>query len=118
MENFKKFLKGFLNSLMCGVYVWFTMFLPVIGVALYVEYGLWWVAVIFVTIDFILIETYGRHYFRLNKHMYKDNTKLKIHHYVKDNDVWVESNDTIDSVIDVEIVRHETLKYEEYEQKN
>lgn len=118
MENFKKFMKGFLNSLMCGVYVWFITFLPVIGIALYNEFGWWWVAVIFVTIDFILIETYGRHYFRFNKHMYKDNTKLKIHHYVEDNDVWVESNDTIDSVIDVEIVRHVNLEDEEYEQKN
>lgn len=113
MEKFKKFLKEFLNSLMCGVYVCFTMFLPVIGIVLYNEFGWWWVAVIFVTIDYILIEAYGRHYFRLNKHMYKDNTKLKIHHYVEDNDVWVESNDTIYSVIDIEIVRHENLEEED-----
>ena len=112
MENFKKFLKVSLNSLMRGVYVWFTMFLPAIGIALYVEYGWWLVAVIFAAIDYLLIEVYGRHYFALNKHIYKDRTHLKIHHYVEDNDVWVESNDTIDSVIDIEIVRHENLEEE------
>lgn len=111
MENFKKFLKEFFNAFMCGVYVWFIIFIPAIGIALYNEFGWWWVAVIFVTIDYFLIEAYGRHYFRFNKHMYKDKTHLKIHHYVDENRVWVESNDTIDSIIDVEVISHEKLEW-------
>ena len=63
----------------------------------------------FVTITYLLIEFYGRYYFEFNKNIYKDLIKLKIHHDVENNDVWIESNDTIDSVIDIDIVKHVKL---------
>jgi hypothetical protein len=56
------------------------------------------------------MEFYGRHFFKINKHIYKNETKLKIHHDVEKNFVWVESNDTIDSIIDIDIVTHVKLK--------
>lgn len=111
MKNFKEFL----NATLCGAYIMLIMTLPVIGIALYKEFGCWWVELIIVTIDYFLIEAYGRHYLKFNKHIHNDDTKLKIHHYVEDNDVWVESNDTIDSIIDIEVVKHIKLEGVDYE---
>ena len=61
------------------------------------------------TLALLLIEIYGRYFFKFNKHTYKNETKLKIHHDVEKNFVWVESNDTIDSIIDIEIIKHVKL---------
>lgn len=79
-----------------------------LGMMLYVKYELFGIKVIAGILAFLLVEIYGRYYFKFNKDEY--NTKLKIHHDVENNNVWVESNDTIDSIIDIEIVKHVNIK--------
>lgn len=111
MEKFKNFLGDVFYTFLSGLYVWFIIILPAIGIVLDINYGWWWMVIIFVSIDFILIEAYGRNYFRINKHAYKDKMKLKVHHYVDENRVWLESNDIIDSVIDTEVLSHEKLDW-------
>lgn len=81
---------------------------PMFGMICYIAFGWWWASMFFVFISYILLEFYGRYYFEFNKNIYK-NLKLKIHHDVENNDVWIESNDTIDSIIDIDIVKHVKL---------
>ena len=104
--------KDFLLIIFSGVFVGTILLLPVIGMA-FVCIDMWWASIIFVTLGYWLIEFYGRHFFIFNKHIYKNETKLKIHHDVEKNFVWVESNEIIDSIIDIDIVKHVKLKQED-----
>jgi ABC-type uncharacterized transport system fused permease/ATPase subunit len=101
--------EDFLLSIFSGVFVGTILLLPAIGMA-FITIDMWWISIIFITLGFWFMEFYGRHFFKINKHIYKNETKLKIHHDVEKNFVWVESNDTIDSIIDIDIVTHVKLK--------
>ena len=58
----------------------------------------------------ILINVYGIFYLKFNKYLIGENWfNLKVHQY-KDGKVWVESNDVIDSIIDIEVVEHDYRK--------
>jgi len=109
MKKIKEFLFDVSNMIFSVIYVGAIMLFPIIGFALYVKFGWWWASLTFATISYLLIEFYGRYYFEFNKNIYKDLTNLKIHHDVENNDVWIESNDTIDSIIDIDIIKHVKL---------
>jgi membrane protein implicated in regulation of membrane protease activity len=109
MKKYKEFLLAVLNTISIVIYVGAIMIFPIIGFILYVKFGWWWALLTFATLSYLLIEFYGRYYFEFNKNIYKNLTKLKIHHDVENNYVWIESNDTIDSVIDIDIVKHVNL---------
>lgn len=109
MKKNKEFLLAVLNTISIVIYVGTIMLFPIIGFVLYVKFGWWWALLTFDTLSYLLIEFYGRYYFEFNKNIYKDLTKLKIHHDVENNDVWIESNDTIDNIIDINIVKHVKL---------
>lgn len=105
MNKFKDFFIGiFVGTIFLGT----ILLLPMIGMV-FLCIDMWWASIIFVTLGYLLIEFYGRHFFKFNKHIYKNETKLEIHHDVEKNFVWVESNDTIDSIIDINIVKHVKL---------
>lgn len=93
-----------------GIYMGLILVMPIVGFAFYITLELFWIKILFFIIGCILIELYGRYYFKFNKPFYKKETKLMIHHDIKNNEVWVESNDTIDSIIDIDIVKHVDLK--------
>ena len=109
MNKIKEFLLAVLNIISSIIYVGVIMLFPIIGFVLYVKFGWWWASLTFNTLSYLLLEFYSRYYFEFNKNIYKDLTKLKIHHDVENNDVWIESNDTIDSIIDIDIVKHGKL---------
>lgn len=109
MKQIKEFLSNLLIFLFNILYIGAILFLPMIGMICYIKFELWWASMFFITITYLLIEFYGRYYFKFNKDIYKDSIKLKIHHDVENNYVWIESNDTIDSVIDIDIVKHVKL---------
>ena len=98
-------IKDFLSIIFSGVFVGIILLFPMIGFA-FLCIEMWLASIIFVTLGYWLIEFYGRYFFKFNKHIYKNETKLEIHHDVEKNFVWVESNDTIDSIIDINIVKH------------
>lgn len=104
MKKVYEILEVFFN----GLYVGLVLLLPSIGTMFFIEFDLKWVDYICVFISFLFVEIYGRYYYKFYKHSYP--TKLKIHHDVENNNVWVESNDTIDSIIDIEIVKHVKLE--------
>jgi hypothetical protein len=108
MKKIKEFLSNVSIFLFNILYICAILFLPMIGMICYIKFEWWWSSMFFITITYLLIEFYGRYYFKFNKDIYKD-LKLKIHHDVENNDVWIESNDTIDSVIDIDIVKHVKL---------
>lgn len=107
MDKFKYFLSVSSRVVFSGLFVGTILLLPMIGMMLNIAFG--WGTFLFVTFAYLLVELYGRYYFVFNKNIYKDLTKLKIHHDVENNDVWIESNDTIDSIIDIDIVKHVKL---------
>ena len=105
MKKVYEILEVFFN----GLYISLIILLPTIGAMFFIEFDLKWVEHICFFISFLLVEIYGRYYYKLfYKHSYPN--KLKIHHDVENNNVWIESNDTIDSIIDIEIVKHVNLK--------
>lgn len=108
MKKVKEFLSNVSIFLFNILYICAILFLPMIGMICNIKFEWWWASMFFITIAYLLIEFYGRYYFKFNKDMYND-LKLKIHHDVENNDVWIESNDTIDSVIDIDIVKHVKL---------
>lgn len=112
MKKIKEFLSNLSIILFNMLYIGSILTLPMIGIACYIEFEWWWASMIFVTISYIFLEFYGRYYFEFNKDIYK-NLKLKIHHDVENNYVWIESNDTIDSIIDINIVKHVKFKLED-----
>lgn len=99
-------LKDIVRFILSGVYVGLILVIPIIGFVLYITLELFWIKFLFFIIACILIELYGRYYFKFHK----KEIKLTIHHDIKNNEVWVESNDTIDSIIDIDIVKHVDLK--------
>lgn len=105
MSWFKKVLL----NLCVALYIWLILMLPRIGMILYIDYNWWWVDLILITISYILLDLYGKYYFNFNRDDFKTLTKLKIHHDVENNDVWIESNEVIDSIIDIDIVKHVNL---------
>lgn len=113
MKKIKEFLSNLLLILFNILYIGAIFALPMIGMVCYIAFDWWWASMIFVTISYIFLEFYGRYYFDFNKNIYKDLIKLKIHHDVENNDVWIESNDTIDSIIDIDIVKHVKFKLED-----
>jgi hypothetical protein len=102
-------LKKILSSLYCILYIGIILLLPTIGTMFCIKFGLTWINSLFVFASYVLIEFYGKYYFKFNKEEYKNSTTLKIHHDIENNYVWIESNDTIDSVIDIDIVKHGKL---------
>lgn len=102
-------LKDIVRFIFNGIYMGLILVMPIVGFAFYITLELFWIKILFFIIGSILIELYGRYYFKFNKPFYKNETKLKIHHDVENNDVWIESNDTIDSIIDIDIVKHVKL---------
>ena len=109
MKKIKEFLSKISIILFNILYISAILSLPMIGIVCYIEFEWWWASVFFSTISYLFLEFYGRNYFEFNKNIYKDSLKLKIHHDVENNDVWIESNDTIDSIIDIDIVKHVKL---------
>ena len=109
MNKIKDFLLIASNIIFSVIYAGTIMFFLIIGFVLDVKFGWWWASLIFATLSYLLLEIYGRNYFKFNKNIYKDLTKLKIHHNVENNDVWIESNDTIDSIIDIDIIKNVNL---------
>ena len=101
-------IKDIVRFIFNGIYVGLILVLSMIGMA-FLCINMEWLSIIFITLVYCLIEFYGRHFFKFNKYIYKNETKLKIHHDVENNDVWIESNDTIDSIIDIDIVKHVKL---------
>lgn len=58
----------------------------------------------------ILINVYGIFYLKFNKYVIGEKWfNLKIHQY-EDGKVWVESNNVIDNIIDIEVVEHNYRK--------
>ena len=109
MKNIKELLSNLSIILFNILYIGAILTLPMIGMVCYIAFEWWWASMFFVTITYLLLELYGRYYIEFNKNIYKDLIKLKIHHDVENNDVWIESNDTIDSIIDIDIVKHVKL---------
>lgn len=67
---------------------------------------------ILMAVDGILINVYGIFYLKFNKYVIGEKWfNLKVHQY-KDGKVWIESNDIIDNVIDIEVVEHDYRKVE------
>jgi hypothetical protein len=108
VNRLKDLFKRTLRILFCGLYLSAIMLCPIIGLFLYIKFNLMIANIILFAISCLLIELYGKYYFKFNKDNYK-NLNLKIHHYVEKNDIWIESNDNIDSIIDIEIVKHVKL---------
>jgi hypothetical protein len=109
MKKMKEFLSNISIILFNILYIGAILTLPLIGMVCYIAFEWWWASMFFISITYLLLELYGRYYFEFNKNIYKDLIKLKIHHDVENNEVWIESNDTIDSVIDIDIVKHVKL---------
>lgn len=65
-----------------------------------------------ISISGVLIYVYGIFYLKFNKYVIGEKwLNLKVHQY-KDGKVWIESNDIIDSVIDIKVVEHDYRKIE------
>ena len=63
-----------------------------------------------ISIDGILINVYGIFYLKFNKYLIGEKWfNLKVHQY-RDGKVWIESNDIIDNIIDIEVVEHDYRK--------
>ena len=82
--------------------------LPMIALNVEVEI----IGLILMVLDGILINVYGIFYIKFNKYLIGEKWfNLKVHQY-KDGKVWIESNDIIDNVIDIEVVEHDYRKVE------
>jgi hypothetical protein len=109
MKKIKEFLSHISVILFNILSICAIFLLNMIAMVCYIEFDWWWASMLLVTISYLPLEFYGRYYFKFNKNIYKDLIKLKIHHDVENNDVWIESNDIIDSVIDIDIIKHVKL---------
>ena len=68
------------------------------------------IGLLLVLIAGILINAYGIFYLKFNKYLIGEKWfNLKVHQY-KDGKVWIESNDVIDNIIDIEVVEHDYRK--------
>lgn len=65
---------------------------------------------ILMVVDGILINVYGIFYIKFNKYVIGEKWfNLKVHQY-RDGKIWIESNDIIDDIIDIEVVEHDYRK--------
>lgn len=70
------------------------------------------IGLLIILIAGILINVYGIFYLKFSKYVIGEKWfNLKVHQY-KDGKVWVESNDVIDNIIDIEVVEHDYRKIE------
>jgi hypothetical protein len=100
----KKMLMWIASVLLAGLIVG----LPMIAVNVEDEI----IGLFLISISGILINVYGIFYLKFNKHLIGEKWfNLKVHQY-KDGKVWIESNDIIDNVIDIEVVEHDYRKIE------
>lgn len=68
------------------------------------------IGLLLVLIAGILINAYGIFYLKFNKYLIGEKWfNLKVHQY-KDGKVWIESNNVIDNIIDIEVVEHDYRK--------
>lgn len=101
-KNVKKMLMWATNTLLGFLIIGLPM------IALNVENEI--IGVLLILIDGILIYAYGIFYLKFNKYVIGEKWfNLKVHQY-KDGKVWVESNDVIDNIIDIEVVEHDYRK--------
>lgn len=101
-KNVKKMLMWVTNTLL-GILI---IGLPMI--ALNVENEI--IGLFLIFIAGMLITAYGIFYIKFNKYVIGEKWfKLKVHQY-KDGKVWIESNDVIDNIIDIEVVEHDYRK--------
>lgn len=104
----KKEAKKILMWVTSTLLVFLIIGLPMI--ALNVENEI--IGLLLVLIAGILINAYGIFYLKFNKYLIGEKWfNLKVHQY-KDGKVWVESNDVIDNIIDIEVVEHDYKKIE------
>ena len=70
------------------------------------------IGLLLVLIAGILINAYGIFYLKFSKYVIGEKWfNLKVHQY-KEGKVWIESNDVIDNIIDIEVVEHDYRKIE------
>ena len=68
------------------------------------------IGLLLILIAGILINVYGIFYLKFNKYVIDEKWfNLKVYQY-KDGKVWIESNDVIDNIIDIEVVEHDYRK--------
>lgn len=102
----KKEAKKILMWVTSTLLVFLIIGLPMI--ALNVENEI--IGLLLVLIAGILINAYGIFYLKFNKYLIGEKWfNLKVHQY-KDGKVWIESNDVIDNIIDIEVVEHDYRK--------
>ena len=101
-KNVKKMLMWVTNTLLATLITGLPM------IALNVENET--IGLLLILIAGLLINAYGIFYLKFSKYVIGEKWfKLKIHQY-KDGKVWVESNDVIDNIIDIEVVEHDYKK--------
>lgn len=100
----KKMLMWAINTLLGSLIIGLPM------IALNVENEI--IGLLLILIAGILIIVYGIFYLKFNKYVIGEKWfNLKVHQY-KDGKVWIESNDVIDNIIDIEVVEHDYRKIE------
>lgn len=106
-----KLIKEILSKLKLAFKNWLyanvILLLPMIGMLLSVEFDAFWIFFVCIFVSYMILEYYGSHYHKINNK--KDETKLVLHHYVDENYVKIESTETIDKLIDIEIVKYSKL---------
>ena len=101
-KDVKKMLMWVTNTLLGTLIIGLPM------IALNVEDEI--IGIILMIVDGILINVYGIFYLKFSKYVIGEKWfNLKVHQY-KDGKVWVESNDVIDNIIDIEVVEHDYRK--------
>lgn len=101
-KDVKKMLMWVTNTLLGTLIIGLPM------IALNVEDEI--IGIILMIVDGILINVYGIFYLKFSKYVIGEKWfNLKVHQY-KDGKVWIESNDVIDNIIDIEVVEHDYRK--------
>ena len=67
MNKIKDFLLIVSNIIFSVIYAGTIMLFLIIGFVLDVKFGWWWASLIFATLSYLLLEIYGRNYFKFNK---------------------------------------------------
>ena len=103
-KDVKKMLMWATNTLLGFLIIGLPM------IALNVENEI--IGLLLILIAGILINVYGIFYLKFNKYVIGEKWfNLKVHQY-KDGKIWIESNDVIDNIIDIEVVEHNHSKIE------
>jgi hypothetical protein len=101
-KDVKKMLMWVTNTLLGTLIIGLPM------IALNVENEI--IGLLLILIAGILINAYGIFYLKFSKYVIGEKWyNLKVHQY-KDGKVWVESNNVIDNIIDIEVVEHDYRK--------